>query len=61
MLMDDLRSRLNNRVQITTDGHKAYLEVVEGTFGGNVDHARLIKLHGDVPEFHRGRFWQGRV
>jgi hypothetical protein len=29
VLMDDLRIRLNNRVQITTDGHKAYLEAVE--------------------------------
>ena len=32
--MDDLRSRLANRVQLTTDGHRAYLEAVEGTFGG---------------------------
>ena len=31
--MDDLRSRLVNRVQLTTDGHKAYLEAVEGAFG----------------------------
>ena len=34
-LMDDLRSRLANRVQLTSDGHKAYLEAVEGAFGGN--------------------------
>ena len=32
-LMDDLRARLANRVQLTTDGHKAYLEAVEGAFG----------------------------
>ena len=37
--MDDLRSRLANRVQLTTDGHKAYLEAVEGAFGGDVDYA----------------------
>jgi IS1 family transposase len=46
-LMDDLRSRLDNRVQITTDGHKAYLEAVEGAFGGDVDYAMLIKLYGE--------------
>ena len=45
--MDDLRSRLANRVQLTTDGHKAYLEAVEGAFGGDVDYAQLIKLYGD--------------
>lgn len=55
-LMDDLRARLENRVQITTDGHKAYLEAVEGAFGGDVDYAQLIKLYGDVPEAHKGRY-----
>ena len=45
--MDDLRARLANRVQLTTDGHKAYLEAVEGAFGGDVDFAQLIKLYGD--------------
>lgn len=45
-LMDDLRSRLENRVQLTTDGHKAYLEAVEGAFGGDVDYAQLVKLYG---------------
>ncbi len=44
--MDDLRDRLANRVQLTTDGHKAYLEAVEGAFGGDVDYAMLIKLYG---------------
>ena len=51
--MDDLRSRLVNRVQLTTDGHKAYLEAVEGAFGADVDYAQLIKLYGDVPEARR--------
>ena len=45
--MDDLRSRLANRAQLTTDGHKAYLEAVEGAFGGDVDYAQLIKLYGE--------------
>ena len=44
--MDDLRERLANRVQLTTDGHKAYLEAVEGAFGGDVDYAQLVKLYG---------------
>lgn len=47
--MDDLRSRLSNRVQLTTDGHKAYLEAVEGAFGGDVDYAQLIKMYGSAP------------
>jgi len=42
-LMDDLRARLSNRVQLTTDGHKAYLEAVEGAFGGDVDYAQRGK------------------
>lgn len=46
--MDDLRGRLANRAQLTTDGHKAYLEAVEGAFGGYVDYAMLIKLYGDM-------------
>lgn len=45
-LMDDLRARLSNRVQLTTDGHKAYLEAVEGAFGDDVDFAQLVKLYG---------------
>lgn len=45
-LMDDLQGRLANRVQLTTDGHRAYLEAVEGTFGGDVDFAQLVKLYG---------------
>ena len=44
--IDDLRSRLANRVQLTSDGHKAYLEAIEGAFGGDVDYAQLIKLYG---------------
>src|SRR5712691_7058292 len=46
MLMDDLRSRLVNRVQLTTDGHAAYLGAVEEAFGAEVDYAMLIKLYG---------------
>lgn len=51
--MDDLRSRLANRVQLTSDGHKAYLEAVEGAFGGDVDYAQLVKIYGAAPEVGR--------
>lgn len=44
--MDDLRSRLLHRVQLTSDGHGAYLDAVEGAFGGDVDYAQLVKLYG---------------
>jgi IS1 family transposase len=46
VLMDDLRSRIANRVQLTTDGHGAYLEAVEGAFGADIDYAQLVKLYG---------------
>jgi hypothetical protein len=42
--MDDLCSRLANRVQLTSDGRRSYLEAVEGAFGGDVDYAQLVKL-----------------
>jgi hypothetical protein len=50
VFMDDLSSRLANRVQLTTDGHKAYLEAVEGAFGGDIDYAMLVKLDGPSSE-----------
>jgi IS1 family transposase len=46
MLMDDLRGRLANRVQLTTDGHRAYLQAVEEAFGADIDYSMLIKLYG---------------
>src|SRR2546425_10060992 len=45
----DLAARLASRVQLTTDGHKVYLEAVEGAFGGDIDYAMLIKIYGNVP------------
>ena len=44
--IDDLASRLDNRVQLTSDGHRAYLEAVEGAFGCDVDYAQLVKIYG---------------
>src|SRR5438309_8211292 len=46
MMMDDLCGRLVNRVQLTTDGHKAYLQAVEEAFGADIDYSMLVKLYG---------------
>ena len=50
LFMKDLAYKLANRVQLTTDGHKMYLEAVESAFGGDIDFSQLIKLYGDSPE-----------
>jgi IS1 family transposase len=42
----DLAGRLSKRVQLTTDGHKPYLEAVENAFGADIDYAMLVKLYG---------------
>lgn len=44
--MTDVASRLSNRVQMTTDGHRPYLEAVEGVFGADIDYAQLVKIYG---------------
>lgn len=46
----DLASRLANRVQLTTDGHKAYLQAVDNAFEGDIDYAMLIKIYGETSE-----------
>jgi IS1 family transposase len=51
LFMEDLASRLANRVQLTTDGHRAYLSAVEQAFGWNgIDYATLVKLYGQSIE-----------
>ncbi len=42
----DLRDRLANRVQLSTDGHKMYLQAIEYAFGSEIDFAQLVKLYG---------------
>lgn len=54
--MNDLASRLSNRVQLTSDGHKAYLEAVEGAFGADIDYAMLVKIYGASPDSAKGRY-----
>lgn len=45
----DLRNRLANRIQLTTDGHKVYLDAVDNAFGIDVDYAQLIMIYGNEP------------
>jgi len=48
--MHDLAARLANRVQLTTDGHRVYLQAVESAFGSEIDYAMLVKLYGNDRE-----------
>lgn len=50
LFIKDLADRLTNRVQLTTDGFKAYLEAVESAFGCEIDYAMLVKLYGSTQE-----------
>lgn len=54
--IDDLAARLANRVQLTTDGHKAYLKAVEGAFGADVDYAMLEKIYAAPPRAGQARY-----
>ncbi len=56
IFMEDLRARLANRIQLTSDGHKAYLEAVEGAFGGEIDYAILHKVYGASPDSAKGKY-----
>ena len=56
LFINDLAARLANRVQLTSDGHRAYLEAVEGAFGADVDYAQLVKLYGASPDGSAGRY-----
>ena len=54
--IDNLAVRLANRVQLTSDGHRAYLEAVEGAFGADIDYAMLNKIYGASSESAKGRY-----
>jgi IS1 family transposase len=54
--MYDLASRLANRVQLTTDGHRAYLDAVDLAFGTEIDYAMLVKLYGNEPQGKETRY-----
>jgi len=51
--MDDVASRLAHRVQLTTDGLRAYLDAVDGAFGLDVDFAQLVKIYGEGPNVEK--------
>ena len=51
--ISDLASRLSNRVQLTTDGYRPYLEAINSAFGNDIDYARLVKIYGAAPEQQR--------
>lgn len=51
--VSDLASRLRQRVQLTNDGHRPYLEAVEAAFGADIDYAMLVKLYGHDQENER--------
>ena len=57
LFIGDLASRLANRVQLTSDGRKPYLDAVEEAFGGDIDYAMLVKIYGDAPG--QGRYSPG--
>ena len=52
IFMEDIASRLTNRVQLTTDGLKAYIEAVDADFGAGIDFAQLVKLYGKPLDNH---------
>ena len=54
--MYNLKQRLANRVQLTTDGHRVYLTAVELAFGTEVDYAMLVKLFGSDPRGEETRY-----
>jgi transposase-like protein len=48
--IQDLANRLANRVQLTTDGHKVYLNAIIDAFADDIDYAQLVKIFGNDPE-----------
>ncbi len=54
--IQDVADRVSDRIQLTSDGHKAYLEAVEGAFGAEVDYAMLVKIYGASSDSAKGRY-----
>ncbi len=54
--MHDLAERLAHRVQLTTDGHRVYVDAVESAFGSEIDYAMLVKLYGSDREESEARY-----
>ena len=56
VFINDLASRLKNRIQLTTDGYKIYLEAVENAFGGEIDYAMLVKVYESMPSNEQRKY-----
>ena len=54
--ISDLKERVASRIQLTSDGHRAYLDAVEEAFGADVDYAQLVKIYGEAPDALKGRY-----
>jgi IS1 family transposase len=54
--MRDLASRISNRFQLTTDGHRVYVDAVEDAFGGDVDYSMLVKIYGMPSSLDESRY-----
>jgi IS1 family transposase len=54
--VDDVAGRMNNRLQISTDGLKAYVEAIEGAFGADVDYAQIVKTYGNEEVSNNRRY-----
>jgi len=52
----DLAGRLKNRIQLTTDGHRVYLDAVESAFGSDIDYAMLVKMYGNEGQEDESRY-----
>ena len=59
--MVDVASRISNRVQLTTDGHRVYVEAVEDAFGSEIDYAMLVKIYGSAPEKPETRYSPAQI
>jgi IS1 family transposase len=54
--MQDVASRISNRIQLTTDGHRVYAEAVEDAFGSDIDYAMLVKIYGASNDNSESRY-----
>jgi IS1 family transposase len=54
--INDVSERIANRIQLTSDAHKPYLEAVENAFGPLIDYAQLTKVYGRAPESWQGKY-----
>lgn len=59
IFIEDLALRLANRVQLSTDGHRAYLNAITGAFGNDIDYATITKLYRNPPEGDERRYSPG--